>query len=155
MSSRLRLAFILVVSAQVVFLLAFIGVREYTLRRGTEVLLQTVPVDPRDLFRGDYVVLRYTISTVSHRYPYFDTGDRVYVRISPRNDGVWQAAEIEDTPGPQSADSIWIRGKVERVDGRGSSDGRVFVSYQTREKPTKGQESRLEQFRGAPFGLKI
>ncbi|MCM3585612.1 GDYXXLXY domain-containing protein [Mesobacillus maritimus] len=31
----------------------------YTLLVGEEVVLRTVPVDPTDLFRGDYVVLRY------------------------------------------------------------------------------------------------
>ena len=32
------------------------------LREGSEVLLQTRPVDPRDFLRGDYVVLNYQIS---------------------------------------------------------------------------------------------
>ncbi len=45
-------------------LLGFIGYKQYTLQTGTEVLLKTVPVDPRDLFRGDYVVLRYGISRI-------------------------------------------------------------------------------------------
>lgn len=31
----------------------------YTLFNGEEIILQTVPVDPTDLFRGDYVTLRY------------------------------------------------------------------------------------------------
>ncbi|HEY5965599.1 MAG TPA: GDYXXLXY domain-containing protein, partial [Xanthobacteraceae bacterium] len=36
--------------------------RASVLREGTEVLLQTRPVDPRDFLRGDYVVLSYDIS---------------------------------------------------------------------------------------------
>jgi uncharacterized membrane-anchored protein len=31
----------------------------YTLMTGEEIILRTIPVDPTDLFRGDYVVLRY------------------------------------------------------------------------------------------------
>ncbi|WP_404330981.1 GDYXXLXY domain-containing protein [Mesobacillus maritimus] len=31
----------------------------YTLMTGEEITLRTIPVDPTDLFRGDYVVLRY------------------------------------------------------------------------------------------------
>ena len=31
---------------------------------GQEILLKTAPVDPNDLFRGDYVNLRYDISTI-------------------------------------------------------------------------------------------
>ena len=42
----------------------FIFSKQMTLLTGKEVLLKTVPVDPRDLFRGDYVVLRYDISTI-------------------------------------------------------------------------------------------
>src|SRR3989344_3670842 len=42
----------------------FIASKESVLRGGQEVLLQTVPVDPRDIFRGDYVTLRYEISTL-------------------------------------------------------------------------------------------
>ena len=34
------------------------------LRTGTDVTLQTRPVDPRDLLRGDYVTLSYEISRV-------------------------------------------------------------------------------------------
>lgn len=47
-------AFPIVIALQVLAVLVFAGVREVTLRTGTEVVLQTVPVDPRDLFRGDY-----------------------------------------------------------------------------------------------------
>lgn len=31
----------------------------YTLLTGEEIILETIPVDPSDLFRGDYVTLRY------------------------------------------------------------------------------------------------
>ncbi|OGW91473.1 MAG: hypothetical protein A3D28_00985 [Omnitrophica bacterium RIFCSPHIGHO2_02_FULL_63_14] len=48
----------------IVILAGVVGMKEFTLRTGKEVLLQTVPVDPRDMFRGDYVILSYPISTV-------------------------------------------------------------------------------------------
>jgi uncharacterized membrane-anchored protein len=38
--------------------------RVQILRSGTEVMLQTRPVDPRDFLRGDYVSLAYDISSV-------------------------------------------------------------------------------------------
>ncbi len=45
------------------FAVAFYTVyKEYNLRHGTTVMLKVVPVDPRDLFRGDYVILDYEIS---------------------------------------------------------------------------------------------
>jgi len=52
-----------------VLLLAFIGgQREYVLRTGRTIYLRTVPVDPRDMFRGDYVRLRYEISSIEKKY---------------------------------------------------------------------------------------
>jgi uncharacterized membrane-anchored protein len=40
------------------------GQREWILRTGPDVWLRTAPVDPRDIFRGDYVTLRYDISNI-------------------------------------------------------------------------------------------
>ena len=47
---------------QIALLVVMIVDRMQILREGTEVTLQTPPVDPRDLLRGDYVVLGYDIS---------------------------------------------------------------------------------------------
>jgi uncharacterized membrane-anchored protein len=38
--------------------------REYIRAYGTEIYLRTAPIDPRDPLRGDFVRLRYTMSTV-------------------------------------------------------------------------------------------
>ena len=45
--------------------LAMVVERAAILRDGATIRLATVPVDPRDLFRGDYVVLNYEISTIN------------------------------------------------------------------------------------------
>ena len=51
MSLKFRLAFLAIALDQVFLLLGLIGDREYTLRKGTEVVLATLPVDPRPLFQ--------------------------------------------------------------------------------------------------------
>ncbi len=60
---RLRMnpkkTFYLIVVFWLLIFSGFIAYKEYTLRTGTEVILKTMPVDPRDLFRGDYVTLNY------------------------------------------------------------------------------------------------
>ena len=61
MSPKVRIAFILVVAAQLALLIGMVGFKEFTLQTGTDVVLQTVPVDPRSLLQGDYVILRYEI----------------------------------------------------------------------------------------------
>src|SRR5262245_51439719 len=49
---------------QVIFLAAMIVLRAFPLLTGDAILVRVVPVDPRDLFRGDYVTLGYEFSRV-------------------------------------------------------------------------------------------
>ena len=55
---------ITVVALQVAWVLVTIAQQETALRSGTVVHLETRPVDPRDLLRGDYVILNYEIGTI-------------------------------------------------------------------------------------------
>jgi uncharacterized membrane-anchored protein len=65
-----------------VFIISFmIMYHNYKLETGTKVLLKTQPVDPWDLFRGNYVTLSYDISRLDfsseiHKYK---PGDTVYI----------------------------------------------------------------------------
>ena len=64
MTPKLKRLFIAVIAIQVVFLLGLVGYRETILTLGRTAVLQTVPIDPRDLFKGEYVTLRYEIGTL-------------------------------------------------------------------------------------------
>ncbi|WP_312361882.1 GDYXXLXY domain-containing protein [Ensifer sp.] len=77
--------------------------RASILRSGKEVLLKTVPVDPRDLLRGDYVILSYDISRLPPEL--FKSGlptvvqeATVFVRLAPQPDGFWAASEASFQP---------------------------------------------------------
>jgi len=61
MRSKLIIAAILV---QFLVLGWMAGEREWIVATGPTVWLRTAPIDPRDLFRGDYVTLGYDISTI-------------------------------------------------------------------------------------------
>lgn len=50
-----------VVVLQLAVILSLVVRYEWRLWRGAPIVLETVPVDPRDLFRGDYVDLDYNI----------------------------------------------------------------------------------------------
>ena len=57
------------------------------LRHGQEVLLKSLPVDPRDLLRGEYVILNYDISTIEPvllvgERPDMTGSQRLWVRIA-------------------------------------------------------------------------
>jgi uncharacterized membrane-anchored protein len=114
-----RIAFALVVAVQALFLLGMIGVNELALATGDEVTLRTVPVDPVDFFRGNYVVLRYEISTVNV-FPATQPGDFVYVPLH-EEDGRWTGGF--GYPSPPS-DGEFIRGTV-----RDTYEGSADVEY--------------------------
>ena len=114
MKGRLRLAFFGIVLFQVLFLLGLVGYKEVTLRFGQTVVLETVPVDPRDLFRGDYVVLRYTISDLSgfaNAWEFHD-GDTVYVHLEQKGD-ISEPTEVAKRPRPGW--DVFLKGRVARI----------------------------------------
>mgnify|MGYP006168196447 CR=1 FL=1 len=81
MSSITRWLWVGVVALQLFSIVAFGVYQEFALRTGTQITLQTTPIDPRDLFRGEYVVLRYDISTLKVA-PYELGGSGEYCCIS-------------------------------------------------------------------------
>lgn len=96
-------------------LLALVESRASILRNGTEVRLKTVPVDPRDLFRGDYVVLAYPISTVDGPAGGdggFRSGDAVFVTLTRDGEGFAQARAVSRTRPAAADGEIVIAGRV-------------------------------------------
>jgi len=98
--------------------LAFMaGEREAVLAYGKQVWLKTAPVDPQDLFRGDYVRLSYDASSIPKerwRGPLAETGtarngERVYALMAPGQDGLWQVQALTDAP-PDAG--TYLRGRV-------------------------------------------
>lgn len=57
--------FIALVLIQAVLLVGIIAYRNYWVSTGEKVLLKTVPIDPWNMFRGDYMVLNYDISRIN------------------------------------------------------------------------------------------
>ena len=111
-----RIAFWIVVAGQLVFLLGFIAVKETALRTGTEVVLQTVPVDPRSLLQGDYAILDYEIADLPAFMQDRQVGETVYVVLEKGN-GVWTAKRYDYSP--QRGGEVFIKGQVDR---RGHAD---------------------------------
>ncbi len=63
--TRNRIIFGIVIAAlfQTAILVQMVWSQITLLTSPTEVVLQTTPVDPRDFFRGDYVILDYKIAS--------------------------------------------------------------------------------------------
>lgn len=98
----MRKKFILLILLQVVLLAGMIVYRHYWVVTGKKVLLRTEPVDPRDIFRGDYVQLRYEISTLNLGEmgieEQFRPMERVYVHLEKSPDGTFRATSVSREP---------------------------------------------------------
>ncbi len=120
---KLVLSALLLALVQTGFLGWMIVGRAAVLRDGREVLLKVEPVDPRDLLRGDYVILNYEISRIpltiisdiGEAGERLDTAGKITVRISRDDDGYWRArsAWLGNPPaGPAGTDEIEIAGQI-------------------------------------------
>lgn len=125
----------------VFWLLTFSGLiayKEYTLRTGTEVMLKTLPVDPRDLFRGDYVTLNYEISTLDLEKlqaedSNFYNDEPVYLALELKN-GYGVPKEIYTTP---PKDGLYIKGKITNI----------IYDWKTDESGIMTEEETIEELR--------
>src|SRR3954471_3034692 len=96
-------------------ILATVVQRAAILRSGQEVRLELTPVDPRDLFRGDYVVLAYRIGTVDvplDGATAFTRGQQVFVTLRPDANNMSRAVAISAERPAVSGDEIMISGVV-------------------------------------------
>jgi uncharacterized membrane-anchored protein len=104
-----RLALAAAVMLQVTILVALIVGRTVPYVVAQTVLLRVQPVDPRDMFRGDYVTLGFDISrTPTGKY---DAGQSVYVTLVPEADGRHYRAGDFRTEPPVSG--VFIRGTAQ------------------------------------------
>lgn len=118
MTSRFGLALLALVIGQSLFLAAMIQDRVTLLRSDHVVTLKTEPIDPRDIFRGDYVILNYEISRLSldtlEGDDGFAQGDTIYVELTPAG-AIWQpVAAWRERRNPSPGNEI-IRGRVSWV----------------------------------------
>lgn len=137
--------FILIGIFWLIIILVFIASKEFTLRTGKEVLLKTVPVDPRDLFRGDYVILRYEISrldlnNLTTDYINYEIGNKVYV-VLEKEDGYGVASKIfRNSP---KEEGLFLKGAVKNVRDKSLSIEYGIESYFVPE----GKGKEIERFR--------
>lgn len=92
--------------------------RAELIRSGAEVRLTVQPVDPRDLFRGDYVVLNYDISTLRPTLlageDAFERNDRIFV-VLERSEEIWRPAAIHSRYPTPRAGQVVLAGRVAEV----------------------------------------
>lgn len=108
------LAAVLVALIQTAVLGYMVESRASILRNGVDVRLKTVPIDPRDLLRGDYVTLGYAISTIDRSIIVGETPktagrQTMAVRLAPGADGLWSASQASFGSLPEQPGSVVAR----------------------------------------------
>jgi uncharacterized membrane-anchored protein len=120
---------------QCALLVLMVADRMQILREGREVTLQTQPVDPRDLLRGEYVVLRYDISQVPAGalagQPTAERNPVVFVKLAPNANGLYEAVSVHAAFVPVAAPEILIRGHVAYSGGTCGSVRHTFCDKLT------------------------
>ncbi|HMO64940.1 MAG TPA: GDYXXLXY domain-containing protein [Verrucomicrobiota bacterium] len=156
---------------QVAWIVGTSAVQEVRLRHAPTILLETVPVDPRDLLRGDYVILNYAISMLSpdlFQWPRREpspAGQAVYVLLERRGE-YFEAVRADFDALTPAEGQVMLRGilqsnwagsgdvvyGIERYyvpEGQGNPVGKLTVEVAV---PKSGQAIIKEVFLdGRPF----
>lgn len=107
---------VLVVVLQTAALAGMVAIKHRTLTTGIPIVLETEPVDPRSLFRGDYVRLNYAIGSLKYSEVGgdrdFERHDSVYV-VLRKAENFWKPVSMHHERPVTEADSVIIRGEVQ------------------------------------------
>ena len=118
MSRHVALKTVLVLLLLTASLMVMVGMKQYTLNTGKVILLKTIPVDPRSLFRGDYVRLNYDISRIKidevEGDKEFKRHQKIYV-VLVKGEKYWQIASVHHQPPQLQQQQLMIKGRVNYV----------------------------------------
>ncbi len=135
MKLKYKLLF-LVLALQAAWILGTTFFQESLLRNGKLVLLETRPVDPRDLLRGDYLILNYKISDVPLRLFTPGTtnappgGETIYVLLEPKGP-FHEVVQASTKPLMPNTSQVLLKGRSTKWWNLRSWDGSssVHVEY--------------------------
>jgi uncharacterized membrane-anchored protein len=115
-SRRILILLAIVALAQTGVLAGMVIDRVRLLKTGREITLPIVPVDPRDLFRGEFVRLGYEVGRVPPRLlegPPPRQNAAFYVVLEKKADGTWAPVKIARAmPQETSPDRIVLKART-------------------------------------------
>ncbi|MCK6255847.1 GDYXXLXY domain-containing protein [Fictibacillus sp. KIGAM418] len=82
---------------------------------GKDIVLKTKPVDPSDVFYGDYVTLNYEINEVSSSLwngKSIEDPTPVYAVLSPDNDGLYRVTKVTGDRPDVKGQQVYLKGKA-------------------------------------------
>lgn len=125
---------LLACAVPVIILLGMTVTPLYTLIKGDEILLQTVPVDPSNLFRGDYVALQYEAEEIPKDLVEEDVVSEieageydltVYVLLEKKN-GIHTPVKVSQN---KPKNGIYLKGKLEYLGSNIEKKSVAYITY--------------------------
>jgi uncharacterized membrane-anchored protein len=110
---RTRPAIVAVATLQTLALGYILYDRLTLLRYGREIVAEVIPVDPRDIFRGDYVILGYAFTRTGEVSVPDGTvvGDKLYVTMQQTSPENWEVTSVTTAyPDSTPPEHVVIRG---------------------------------------------
>ncbi len=103
------------------------------LAAGRAIIVKPVPVDPRDLLRGQYFTLAYDFSSMRKEQLNGDTaaitaGVTVFATLKPQN-GVYVLDNFSTWPQEESGGNVVLSGTIERCRGTFTQSGSCQITY--------------------------
>ena len=120
---------------------------EYIRAVGREILLETVPIDPKDLFMGDYVILNYKIANNYH-YSNYPLNSTIYTVLKINNKNIAEIDYVSDTK--PNGKELFLKCKVQKCSHlnfwrRGTCCKYGIESYYVKEHTGLDLENNLRQ----------
>ncbi|HEY3486828.1 MAG TPA: GDYXXLXY domain-containing protein [Gammaproteobacteria bacterium] len=152
---------LVLIACQLIVLTIMAGKREYIRAYGTEIYLRTAPIDPNDPFRGEFVRLRYPMSSVNPKQlrgtveQHRDDKDYpVYAVLTPNAGGIYVLDYLTDEAPTQG---MFIKGYLSNDwHLRGWNGTSIGVRYGIEQYfVEQGQGPKLEELMGQRNELQI
>lgn len=112
--------------------------RDRLIKTGREVVMAVQPIDPRDMFRGDYVTLGYPMTVIAHTPDTFGPLPQgiardatIYVVMTPGEADAWSVRNVYDTfPANVAPGDLVLKGRVLQLHGASAAAGQtISVRY--------------------------
>jgi uncharacterized membrane-anchored protein len=126
---------LLVLALQSAWLLATVVVQERALASGKIILLETRRVDPRDVLRGDYLILNYKISDVPAKLfsppvtKDLPIGAKIFVALAPGTNGFYEVTRASTNDFVPAAGEVLLRGKSAYAWWNWNATNSIHVEY--------------------------
>lgn len=114
-----KIYLLIVLGVQIAFFTGWYAVNSYALsdRDARSIMLQTRPVDPRDMISGNYFILHYDFSIINSdtkQINYNEKQNQVYIVLHKVGSFYQEQYITSYKPHNLTADQIFIKGRVEQ-----------------------------------------